>query len=316
MFFILFVVFTVLFAAIGMWFGKRNERYEQRIGKYLPREKKEKKRVEKKEAATERRRLIEQLGRPFQNVRFVQKWEIDLEKAGLTINAEGFFIMRLVLGGLAFVVAFIIDSLFIVMVLFFIGGFFLPILYLKRKKQLRLVQSAQQLPHALGTMETAMKAGFSFIQSMQVVAQEVPDPLGPEFNKTIREINLGETMESAFAHLLNRLPNEDLKLVVSALLIQRTTGGNLADLLGSMQETIRERVRIQEELKTLTSQGRMSAWIITLLPFVLGLLLNLMNPEYFEPLFTHPLGWFLMSAGVISALIGWIAIQKIINVEV
>src|SRR5690606_16452868 len=106
---------------------------------------------------------------------------------------------------------------------------------------------ASQLAPALGTMASAMRSGFSFIQAMQLIGREVPDPIGPEFERTVREINLGISMEEAFKNLLRRLPNEDLEIVAPALLIQRPTGGNLAELRETMEETVRGRIRIKEE---------------------------------------------------------------------
>ena len=105
-------------------------------------------------------------------------------------------------------------------------GYFIPLYVLNNRKNKRMARCAAQLPSALGTMATAMKAGFSFLQAMQLVGKEISDPIGPEFNRTLREINLGVPFEEAFNNLLERLPNDDLEIIVNALLVQRTTGGN------------------------------------------------------------------------------------------
>jgi tight adherence protein B len=165
-------------------------------------------------------------------------------------------------------------------------------------------------------MANSMRAGFSFMQAMQLVGKEVPDPLGPEFERTLKDINYGLSIEEAFKNLFQRLPDKELGLVINALMIQRSSGGNLATLLETMQETIRGRVRIKEELRTLTAQGRMSSWIISLLPVALGLYLYFMNPEYFGPLLNHPLGKVMLSFGVIFGILGWLLIRKIVNIEV
>lgn len=154
------------------------------------------------------------------------------------------------------------------------------------------------------------------MQAMQLVGKEVPDPLGPEFDRVVRQAGLGVPLEDVFEELAERLPNKELEVVIQAILAQRRSGGNLAELLETMEDTIRGRVRILEELNTLTAQGRMSSWIITLLPVGLGLYLSIVNREYFAPMLEHPLGWTMLFIASVSIIIGWAFIQKIIRIEV
>jgi tight adherence protein B len=212
-------------------------------------------------------------------------------------------------------VAFLVLHFFLTRVAILIV-FILPKFVIKKKSKKRLQLSSQQLIDVLGMMANSMRAGFSFMQAMQLVGKEVPDPLGPEFDRVVRQSGLGIPLEEVFEELVERLPNKELEVVVRAILAQRKSGGNLADLLETMEETIRGRVRILEELKTLTAQGKMSSWIITLLPVGLGLYLAMMNREYFGPMLEHPLGWAMLSVCVISNFIGWLFIQKIIRIEV
>ncbi len=187
---------------------------------------------------------------------------------------------------------------------------------MKQKRTKRLNLLSYQLIETLGMMANSMRAGFSFMQAMQLAGKEMPAPLGPEFERVVRESGLGVPLEQVLLDLANRLPNKELEVVVQAILSQRKSGGNLAELMEKMEDTIRGRVRILEELNTLTAQGKMSSWIITLLPVCLGLYLNFMSKDYFSPMLEHPLGWMMIFISAISLILGWILIQKIIRIEV
>ncbi len=175
---------------------------------------------------------------------------------------------------------------------------------------------SSQLLETLGVLANSLRAGFSFMQAMQLAGKETPEPLGPELERAVREAGLGVPLEEVFENMLKRLPNKELEVVVRAILAQRRSGGNLAELLETMEETIRGRVRVLEELRTLTAQGRMSSWIITMLPVGLGLYLYFASADYFTPMLEHPLGWMMLSVAAISIIIGWIVIQKINRIEV
>jgi tight adherence protein B len=244
------------------------------------------------------------------------KLEMEIESAGVPLKVEELITIRVVLFSIFIAITLILRMNFILIILVAFIGWKLPAFYLKRKKETRITNCAQQLPQSLEIMSSAMKSGYSFMQAMQLVSKEMPDPIGIEFQRTIKEINLGVSMELAFDNLIQRLPNKDLKMVVTAVLIQRSTGGNLAQILETIHETISERVRMKDELRALTSQGRMSALVITLLPVGLGLILNVLNPDYFEPMFSHPLGWILLGIGAFSGVLGWIFIQKVVTIEV
>ncbi|MEW9672593.1 type II secretion system F family protein [Ammoniphilus sp. 3BR4] len=316
-----FVFFSLMYGLVGMMLAKRKSLAEKRLDQILTAGEEK---VEAEEAdvpsskpkAPMGQRLVTALGKRFAGKSYVVRWEEELETAGIPLKPEEFFVLRLLVALGIPVVLFILQGTSILLPLTFLLGYILPSFYLKQKRAKRLARVAVQLPNALGTMVTSLRAGFSFMQAMQLVGRETADPLGPEFSRTLREISFGVSIEDALKQLHVRLPNDDLELVVTALLIQRTTGGNLAEILDSMQETIRERVKIKEELNTLTAQGRISAWIITLLPAVVGIVIHLMNPEFFTPMLTQPLGWAMLGGSVISGLMGWVFIQKIIRIEV
>lgn len=313
------MLFTFLFFLIfRLAYQKQSSKYEDRIKKYIPREQEQitvKVQSKTKNIRFEKR-LIESLAKRFQGRAFLKKWERNLEEAGLPLKPEEFFVLRLIMVIPAFMFFLILGFEGAALVIASFSGFMLPTLYLKRKKRLRLERCATQLPQTLSTTATSLKAGFSFMQAMQVIGKEIPDPIGPEFKRTLKEMNYGVPVEEALENLLKRVPNADLEMVITALLVQRTTGGNLADILETMKETIEERVKIKEELKALTSQGKLSAIVITLLPVILAVILNFMNPQFFEPMFSHPLGLAFLFVGGVLITIGWVMIQKIVNVEV
>lgn len=318
---VIFILSTLTFGFLLTAFAERKLKVKRRIEQFIPKE-----RVEATDENQQKRKRVKRsslkdfVGLLSKNIKTNDtkrnKLEAEIESAGLPLKVEEFLVIRI----FSFAVAFIIPLLFGVhfLVTIFLGFICwnIPTMYIRRKKRIRVTTSGSQLPQVLEIMATAMKSGFSFMQAMQLVSKEMPDPIGMEFQKTIREINLGVSVEKAFENLLLRLPNQDLEMVLTAVLIQRSTGGNLALILETIQETITERVRMKEELKALTAQGRMSASVISLLPVALGLILNIMSADYFSPMFTHPLGWALLGGGLFSAILGWIFIQKVVTIEV
>ncbi|MEH7374836.1 type II secretion system F family protein [Neobacillus drentensis] len=252
----------------------------------------------------------------FKNVQFSESTQKILLEAGSKLKPEEFFALRILVPAGSGIIAGFIGLPWYLITIIVIFGFIIPINIMKQKRRIRLARVNIQLIEVLGTMANSMRAGFSFMQAMQLVGKEIPDPLGPEFDRVVRQAALGVPIDDVFEELVKRLPNKELDVVVRAILAQRKSGGNLAELLETMEETIRGRVRILEELNTLTAQGRMSSWIITLLPVALGLYLGLLNWEYFSPMFHHPLGWMMIFVGAIADIIGWVIIQKIIRIEV
>ncbi|WP_223592022.1 type II secretion system F family protein [Neobacillus bataviensis] len=312
--FIIFLIVTLLmFLILKRLADKR--RMKDRIKEFLPSHQVEST-VDQVKKTTFLKQFFLNMSTMFKNVRFSDSTAKVLLESGSKLKPEEFLALRiLTAAGLGIVTGLIKLPWFLAILAAFIG-FVLPKISLKRKRKKRLSRINYQLIEVLGMMANSMRAGFSFMQAMQLVGKEVSDPLGPEFDRVVRQSGLGIPLDDVFEELVERLPNKELEVVVRAILAQRKSGGNLAELLETMEETIRGRVRILEELHTLTAQGRMSSWIITLLPVALGLYLSLVNKEYFSPMLHHPLGWVMLSAASVSILIGWAIIQKIIRIEV
>ncbi|WP_052352884.1 type II secretion system F family protein [Neobacillus dielmonensis] len=259
---------------------------------------------------------IQTVSRVFRNIQFSVKTKKNLLEAGSPLKPEEFFALRLFAAAGAGMIINLLGAAWYLSLLAAVTGFILPNIVMGQKRKKRLARINYQLIEVLGMTANSMRAGFSFLQAMQLVGREVPDPLGPEFDRVVRQISLGIPLEEVFEEMMDRLPNKELEVVVRAILAQRKSGGNLAELLETMEETIRGRVRIVEELHTLTAQGRLSSWVITLIPIGLGIYLALVNKDYFSPMLEHPLGWLMLFVATISTIIGWMFIQKIIRIEV
>jgi tight adherence protein B len=192
----------------------------------------------------------------------------------------------------------------------------LPGLLLKSHLRSRLRQADQQLVDFLQLSANAMRAGHSFLQALELAAREMPNPTGQELNRTLREISLGLTVEEALLRLVDRVPSADLDLMITAVLIQRQVGGDLASILDNIASTIRERQRIKAEVKAITAQGRLSGLVISVLPIGLAFFLATMNPDYISLLWTHPIGLAMLGAGVVSLLLGIYFINKVVKIDI
>ncbi|MFC4321753.1 type II secretion system F family protein [Litchfieldia salsa] len=312
--FCVFVIVTILFFLIASIYKKKSH-FNRRVNAYIPIEVVENKN-EKRNKESFLKKQVAILSRSFKGLQFNKKNEILLQQAGSSLKPEEFFAYR-ILGALTSgLLCTVIGVQWFISLIGILIGFTVPVLLMKQRRKKRLQLLPLQLIDTLGMMSNSMRAGFSFIQALQLAAREMPDPLGPEFDRSIREISLGIPMEEVFEGLIHRLPNKELEVALQAMIAQRKSGGNLAELLETMEDTIRGRVRILAELNTLTAQGKMSSWIITLLPIVLGVYLYLINPEYFMPLISNPLGIALLVTAIIFVILGWFLIQKIVQIEV
>jgi tight adherence protein B len=196
----------------------------------------------------------------------------------------------------------------------FIGFAFPPLLVSRSKKQ-RGELFNKQLSEALVIMGNSVKGGFTFFQSMEGVAEDMQPPISYEYAKVLREMHYGVSQEEALKHMVERTQNRDLELLVSAVITSSQVGSNLTDILDTIADTIRERIKIKQEIITLTAQGRVSGFIIGVLPIVLLLAIMIMNPEYYEGFFEATIGKILLSISVVMEFIGFMIIRKIVNIK-
>lgn len=204
---------------------------------------------------------------------------------------------------------------FLLGIAFAMIGWMMPALYLSQRAKRRKKAFVNQLGEAIGLMSNSLRAGYSLLQTLELISRETPDPMSTELKRVIREVGLGITPQQALNNLLRRIPSEDLDLMVSAISIQSEIGGNLGQILDIIGETIRERVRIQGEIVVLTSQGRLSGYVITGLPFALFGALYLFNPGYMKSVFVMPWICIPLSALVMVG-VGFVVMNKITSIEV
>jgi tight adherence protein B len=192
----------------------------------------------------------------------------------------------------------------------------LPFIHVWYKRKKRLDAFLEHLPDALDLMSRALSAGHAFSEALHMISVEMPEPIAGEFRKTYEEQNLGLSMKLALENLTNRIPLLDLRMCVTAILIQRETGGNLAEILEKVAYTIRERFRILGDLKTLTTSSRMSAWLLCGLPIGVALAITFMNPEYMSVLWKDPRGHYLIAAAMMMQVAGMLIVRKILRIKI
>lgn len=193
---------------------------------------------------------------------------------------------------------------------------FLPLLWLKMKRRKRFKQFGAQLPDALELIARALRSGHSIGAGFNLVAQEMNDPIASEFTKVFEEQNLGIPIDEALKNMLERIPNLDLKFFATAIILQRTTGGDLAEILDKIGELVRERFKIWGQVQALTGEGRLSGVVLLGLPPVLFAAVYKLNPEYLQVLFSDPMGIKMLVGAVIMQLLGALVIRKIVNIKV
>jgi tight adherence protein B len=198
----------------------------------------------------------------------------------------------------------------------FLFGFSLPLCWVWNKRRVRLKHFATQLPDALELVARALRAGHALGAGMHVVAEEMPSPISDEFGRVYDEQNLGIALEDAMRTMCERVPNLDLKFFVTAVAIQRQTGGDLAEILDKIGYVIRERYKILGQVQALTAEGRLSGVVLIGLPFVLLLLMMHINYDYTKLLWEHPLGRQMSIAGIVMMILGALVIKKIIDIKV
>jgi tight adherence protein B len=202
-------------------------------------------------------------------------------------------------------------------------GWWIPRFWVNHRKGKRLNAFNDHLADTITLIANALRAGASFLQAIELVVRESQPPISTEFNRVIREVNLGLPFEQALANMVRRVESDDLELMTTAITIQHQVGGNLAEILDSIAFTIRERIRIKGEIKTLTAQQRLSGYVVAGLPIFLVGTLMVIAPTFMEPMFTKPpaildipLGTVILGAGGVMMFFGFMAIRKIVDIEV
>jgi len=239
-----------------------------------------------------------------------------LQQANVHYPLGAFILLTIFLAITSYCFSYLItrnNFLAVIMTLLLAGT---PFFYLFLKKKKRMAKFQSQLPEALELIARSLKAGHAFPSSMKMAADEFDDPLGTEFEETINEINFGVNVPDALKNLANRIDCPDLKFFVIAVILQRETGGNLAEIIESLAYLIRERFKLYGKIRTLAAEGKISAIILSVMPFLILIYLRFANPSYINILFSDPAGRIMAGIAAFIMLIGILVMKKMINIKV
>ncbi|MDD3024759.1 MAG: type II secretion system F family protein [Syntrophomonadaceae bacterium] len=241
--------------------------------------------------------------------------QAQLISAGIPLKAEEYISLCVVLILVLPLILYFLSNNLWLAIIAVICGAFLPHVYLQHQKDRRLRIFNQQLGDALVVMANALRAGFGFQQAMDTVRRELPHPIAMEFTWTLREMNLGFSHEEALLNMGKRLISQDLDMIITAIIIQRQVGGNLAEILDNISQTIRERAKIKQQIRTLTAQGKLSGLIIGFLPVVLIAVMLIINPQYFYVMLNDSRGITILAIACVEEVLGIVIIRKIIDIN-
>ena len=237
-------------------------------------------------------------------------------QAGVSMTVGDMILLTVLLGGVGLVVPIYTGRGLIIGIVFGCVLAALPSLYLLRARAKRMERLENQLPDAIDLMGRAMRAGHAFPNALKMVGDEMTGPVAMEFRILFDEINYGVKLEDALLNLLERVPSTDLQYFVVALLIQRETGGNLAELLDNISVIVRARIKLMGEIRTLSAEGKLSAWVLGLLPFATALFINIVNPKFMDVLWTDPVGLKMVYTALAMMVFGVFWMRKIIKIRV
>jgi len=263
-----------------------------------------------------RKRLVGAVDEQIAGRDFARQISTDLARADLALTVGEYLLMRgaLVVAGL--VLGTLLYHDIFISVMLGVLCYFLPLIYVRQRQARRLREFNGQLPDVLDHLVGSLRSGYGLLQAVEWVGKRLPNPAGMEFDRVVREVQLGRSLPEAMDSMVRRINSDDLALIVTAIKIQYEAGGSLADILETTAHTIRERVRIQREIMVLTSQQRYSAYVLILLPIGLGIFLFLINPEYESQLFTPGPTLCIPIAAAIMMILGFFAMRRIVDIKV
>lgn len=245
-----------------------------------------------------------------------RRWETVREQAQVDVNIGTLFLLSgTAMVGMWFLTGLITQTLYLRPLPGLLLAY-LPFGWLRGRQKKRMAAFHKQLPDALDLIARALKAGHAFTQGLRMVADEMPDPIGPEFAKTLDEINFGISMDVALANLLHRVDCPDLKFFVVSVNIQRETGGNLSEIVGNIGRLVRERFKFDGRVRTLAAEGKLTAYVLLALPFAVGLVINLINADYMSLLYTTREGQMLLTNAFVQMGLGTLILKKLITIKV
>lgn len=256
------------------------------------------------------------LARMVSNFSFTEKFQIVLDQANVNKSAPQVLINISSVAAIMLVVLLVAGFGPIAAIGAAVGAFILPLMYFSRRRKKRMCQFVEQLPDVFELLSQALRAGHSLASGMQLISKQLPDPAGTEFGRVFHEQNLGLKIEDALRNMANRTDLLDVRFFVTAVLIQRQTGGDLAEVLDKISSVIRERIQLFGMVRALTAEGRLSGYVLLALPPLVFFVMMFVNREYANMLIYTPEGKMMTTAAVIMQFMGWAMIQKIVNIKV
>ncbi len=239
-----------------------------------------------------------------------------IEQSGVSISLSAVLLISLLLAALFGFIAAMLLRLTVGWVIGGAFGFSLPFVFLRVKRTRRLRKFEEEFPEALDLISRALKAGHAFATGLKMVADEMSEPIGPEFRKTFDEQNYGLPLKDALANLTTRIPLLDVRFFSTAVLIQRETGGNLSEILENLAHVVRERFKILRQVRVYTAHGRLTGYVLLGLPVFLAVALMFINPEHMQLLFTERIGHMMLGATVVMQTVGYFWIRQVVKIEV
>jgi tight adherence protein B len=320
--FISFIVFIfALFLVFGayLWATRGTDAKRDRLHKRLNEALLHSAHTEDVEVVLARNELLSEipwLNRSLVRMQAAMQMKRILDQADLQITPSRLMMFSLMAGILGALAVTVVSPLILLAIGCGLLAAAMPFAHVWWKRKKRFAAFIEHLPDALDLMCRALMAGHGFSEALQMVSSEMPEPIATEFRKTYEEQNLGLSLKLALENLTQRIPLLDLRMCVTAVLIQRETGGNLAEILEKVAYTIRERFRIMGDLKTLTTSSRMSAWLLCGLPIFVAIAVTVMNPDYMSVLWKDPRGHWLIAAAMFLQVTGMLIVKKILNIKI
>jgi tight adherence protein B len=254
------------------------------------------------------------LGRLLGGRAYNERVSLQLRRAGSEATPGSLILFAVGLASTGLVLGLLLTSLVLAAALAIVGAIG-PFFWLRRKERRRLDAFQGQLPDAIDMLVSAMRAGYSFQAAMRFISEEVADPLGPEFARFYDEQRLGVDVRTALTSLQDRIDSMDLKMFVTAVLVQRESGGNLSEVLANISDIMRERFAMQGEIETLTAESRLSARILGLLPVLVFIGISIVNPAFMRPMLQQPVGQLMLALAALSVLLGYIVMMSIADID-
>jgi tight adherence protein B len=305
----------VLFIGLGGFVGGRGDAITNRLDRYTVRSAPSANAADAKDTRSPGKltnEIDKELARRGKSTDMAQ----ELARADLKLTPAEFLIINVIVMLLFGIAGYLIFRQVFMAVPAAIGGYFVPRLYMRFRQSKRRKAFGAQLPDSISLLANSLRSGYSLAQSMELLSREMPSPIAGEFGRVVREIGLGLAFEQSMDNMVRRNKNDDLDLTVTAILVNHEVGGNLSQVLEIIGHTVRERIRIKGEIQVLTAQQRSAGYLVGSMPFVLTVVLFIMNPDYMGELFRSLCGYMLACTAFGLVGVAFVLISKIVNIEV